>query len=733
MDEYFWLLLGQSLFAMAVLAGAGAWALVPFAGERRPYLWLAAPLSGIGTLSLSLYLLYFGAQLTVPWAFAVACLANGGLTVWLWRRGGYRLPAWRQLGLGAALIIGGTACVVGTVCATAIERGEPTVLMMRGTDQFGYSHAADWLLQQPHVAPQSSPTKPYEAWLAYLWRYDTRFGIFLLHATLTWLRGTTALFSYDFAAAILLASGLLGFAGAFARRPLVLVALLAAVALSLWLRNARTGFFGKVAAYPGYLLVVGLLLETWTRWTLGRTVACVVLGTGFALCHNPLSLAALVGLAVAGVTLAVLAMRLARWAWAAPTTDRLGQMRFWWRGIALTALIIAPSCLMFWPIIKAMAAHNPQVADWDWGFVLSEAQDVNRVLVVPELQQRGLMLAIAFAAIAMGALLALYARSAKALGLFATGTVVVGAICLSRKFTLLEMRGLLYPLTLAGAALLVDGWRGRRSLVWTCLCLGLIVLLGGARFAQFRETWLAFGTPGVVPHDVLAQSEIDQLSQHIGSRRVDLSYYHVIEDLALLVELGQRGVALQLREPTWSTSVGYTGWPARHYEQVGDLLITPFASSRDPVLFSCPHWHLVRNDGVWIAKVQSPVNPLIREPHGLYWLNVDKRPVELTVHCAAAQPTPAVLTATTRIAAGSLQAHDCKLTWSRGNERGQINVEGTTPQVVEIVLNLMPGDNTVTLVVQPCPTDTLASADGIIKVAQFGVRSAGQRNVGGAR
>src|SRR5262249_30139384 len=158
------------------------------------------------------------------------------------------------------------------------------ILLIAGSDQFGYAQLGDWILHHPHEEPVLSPARPYESWIHLIHTHmggDPRRGAYLLAALAGWCRGTTTLFSYDFATGVALIAGILGFGAAFARRFPMLLLLLAGIALSVWLRNARTGFLGKTLAYPGGVLLVWLLIQTWYHASVPRALSCLVLGSGY--------------------------------------------------------------------------------------------------------------------------------------------------------------------------------------------------------------------------------------------------------------------------------------------------------------------------------------------------------------------------------------------------------------------------------------------------------------------
>lgn len=102
------------------------------------------------------------------------------------------------------------------------------------------------------------------------------------------LRGTSGLFAYDLACAIALATGILGVASVFARSRRSLLLLIGTLLLCVWFEYGRTGFFGKLAGYPGALFLIGILLTT-LEWNGKATSALAILMVGAATIHSALS------------------------------------------------------------------------------------------------------------------------------------------------------------------------------------------------------------------------------------------------------------------------------------------------------------------------------------------------------------------------------------------------------------------------------------------------------------
>lgn len=295
---------GQTLLALGALGLAGGWALWPLRRGDRPYLWLAAPLAGVAVLALALCLLHFGCRLALPWCLAVAgpLLAAPTLALLVRAgRAGCRVRGWPW---AAAAVLGVSALFTLASNVTAIRRCEATVCLRDGTDAVGYALFADWFLRHPGERPAYSPDLPNQAFIHADYD-DTRPGAFLLAAAAGWVRGTTPLFSYDWANGVALACGALGLAGAFASGRRGLLLLLAAAALSAWFPGSRSGYFGKTLAYPGCLLLAFAFWEAYRRPGALRLLAAGVLGAAVGVCLHPMVPQAVLGLVVAGLGLSL--------------------------------------------------------------------------------------------------------------------------------------------------------------------------------------------------------------------------------------------------------------------------------------------------------------------------------------------------------------------------------------------------------------------------------------------
>lgn len=720
-NGYFLTQCASTLAALLVLAAVGGWSVWVFRSKDRPYLWLAAPLAGLGVLSLSLTALFHGCRLSLPWAFAVALAVNVPITLTAVWRGGMPRRRPRDWVLGLVVLVGVLAGGVRLVQDSAIRQHEPTLVVVGGSDQFGYSHVGDWLLHHPHQIPKGSPEQPYQCWPENMLT-DPRRGAYLLVALAGWCRGTTTLFSFDWGIGVALIAGLLGFAAAFTRRPLPLLLLLVAAAVSLWFRNSRTGYFGKTLTYPGYLLLTHLFIQTWRRTTLPRVCCISVLATGFGLCLSPVSLLALfgiLGMGAVGARLVALALALARReGWPAADPGPL------WKGGVLSVACLVPLCLITWESLRGC------LKPFEWGnqmkveFVFAEALDVsaNWEPCDGPGKSRPTLVKAALVAAAAGFLWAVACRATLAAGLFLCSGIVAGALFPGRAWSVYQMQGLLYPLSLAGALLLWQNqavWRSPSLRLAGCL---LVLVMAASRVPQLQGTLtqttkLKPGVPGFI-----ARSHITAVVERIGKGPVDLCQRDVCVCLAALVELGVHDIPVHYRHPAWQLTVGYRGWPAPHYAKPSRYLLTGWNDNRrlPPGTVVNPLWALVPAEDVWVGEVNPPLG-LGHDPQRGYcfWLGGERAEVELSN--GTTTPMDIDFVANTEIQAATPDPGKRTLVWEISGQKGKFELT-LLDREVHIPVCLPPGDHKLSLHVEQ--TSPGKSGEGMrLLMSRFGLRT----------
>ncbi|HZY91047.1 MAG TPA: hypothetical protein VFE78_39860, partial [Gemmataceae bacterium] len=550
------LIWGQTLLALAALGLAGGWALWPFRGPDRPYLWLAAPLAGLAALGGALLALYYGLRLPFAAALPLGWLGLSGVTLTCLLRGGLPRPGVRQ-GLVALAALGLGSAWGAYVCnRTAIEAGEPTLAVADGSDMFGYAMCADWLRAHPAAQPPR-PDHLFEVLpYANLHLEGSRHAAFLLTAAAAQVRGTSSLFSYDWACGVALSAAAVGLGGVFAAGPVGLALLLAAAATSAWLVVSRTGYLGKTLAYPGCLLLTALYLGVLARPSAARVAAACLLGPAVAFCINPILPPLAVGAVLPGLLAALLLRRLSGGA-APGLSDGPPPWRLLVRAVVLYLAVTGP----------AFAAHRLLFGGGypayrlDWGLVVPAALDLESPTLDLVGAGPGRALAAGYFAATLLLLAVALRRGAAAAQGYLLGAALVPFAWLLDKPGVYGFHGLLYPLTMAGAALLLAPAGRRRP---ARLEGGAVALLAAALVAlhvpqahRAARRYLVGAPPGFA---VLNRGELEALRAGVGDEAVDVSLGDYRDSLPVLSELACRGTAVRLRAPAWELTLA--NWAA---------------------------------------------------------------------------------------------------------------------------------------------------------------------------
>ncbi|MCI0702113.1 MAG: hypothetical protein L0241_13600 [Planctomycetia bacterium] len=553
MNTYGWMLLGQALLALLALGLCGGWVLRPFRRADRPYLWLAAPLAGLFALGGVLVVLYFGARLPFRWCLWMSFCVNALATIVCLVRGQLQLPSIWQRTVATVVVLG--AAYWGTVSCNkmSIDHREPTLTAMDGSDMFGYAIVADWLRNHSWSDPPRSnqvfELVPY----LNLTLDGGRPLAFVLAASAGEVRGTSSLFSYDWAAGVILSAALLGFGGVFASNSLTLVLLVAGAGTSNWLANARSGYFAKSITYPGAILVAGLFLTTVKQFTWPRFATLAALGFAVAFSIAPVFLAVALGV-VACCFIGSLALIYPFNRWRDSS-------------ISFRAEVFRPGVLALLVFIAtvgpAFALHYsskerigvPRVP-MQWSVVIPVSLDLEPPalpLLKPETERK--LLDACFALLVVLAGIALWHRQPTALALIGCVSVIPGSWLLGVPL-LHTFQGMLYPLTLAGAALLVAPLAQAR---WGYVRVGLLVVLIAStvalRVPQIRATADRYLYSAQPHRAVLRASETQALRAAVGTNGVDVPLGHYADSHLVLAELVAQNIPVHLREPAWDRSL----------------------------------------------------------------------------------------------------------------------------------------------------------------------------------
>lgn len=553
MNTYGWMLLGQTLLALLVLGLCGGWSLWLFRRAERPYLWLAAPLAGLLTLGGSLEVLYFFVGLPFRWCLWIGMALNAIATVACLVRGRPSLPPWSQRAVAATVVLGAAYWGTTSCNKTAIEAREPTIAALDGSDMFGYSIVADWIRAHPASQPPRADVPLEVMAYANLNLDGGRDLSFLYPAVAAQVRGTSPLFSYDWASGVILSAAILGFGGAFASNSLMLVLLVAGGGTCNWLANARSGYFAKSIAYPGTVLLASLFLHTASHFTWKRLAALVALGFATSYALAPVFPTVVLGM-ILGCLMGALVL-----------TYPLN----WWRDrtTSFKASVLKPSLVAIFvyavttlPVFASYYLSRPAIAvpgtPTKWRIVIPVALDLEppaMPLLKPQTENK-LLYASALTLLILG-VIALRHRQPAALALLCCA-LVVPISWLLKMHLLYTFQGMIYPLTLAGAALLAAPMVAMRwSTARTALLVLLIASMVGLRVPQVRATATRY-LYSVQPYrTVIRQSDAKAIRAIVKDEAVDVSVGYFADNHLVYTELAAQGVEVRLRAPAWDRSL----------------------------------------------------------------------------------------------------------------------------------------------------------------------------------
>lgn len=557
------------------LALAGGFILAPF-GRRLPYLWLSAPLAGIGMMSVGLTA-GFMIDLPLVWNLALNVLILSSLTLWTL----FRLPQPTNILLPSLLILLFSGLCTVTIQDTTLRSRGPGVLLKDGTDSLGYAHVADWLrTHRWSEPPVADPSVPYQSWPAY-GRSDHRPGAYLFLAALSWLRRESGLFTYDFASALVLCAGLLGFGGAFAHSRTGLLLLLAGATVSSLFDLSRSGYFGKILAYPSALLVASLFLHSLEDMNVKKLARIGALALGASLLQSGIPVALFLCLAWTGVPLG----RVRHW------LSRSKQTGFPESptpaiGVSFMHLVVVAGLAAgSWLLVRGGLPNMPM--NMVWGNVLLVGLDLkHHALFLPmRIPKAGLNVLLVGTLLVHLALagVAIYRRNIVATGLLGgLFCFLLAALSLNLRWPFYQSLGALYLLAVAGAIRLWEDLPHSSMRIYRIGIPLLFVLLVGSRIPRFIVSANRYLGSRAFDTERYLKSDLDRIHTIIGKKTVDLRLPEAYPALAVLVELGRRDVKLQMDPDTWRVLVGYRRWPPPAVEKPGDLLLLPAKTTSPP-------------------------------------------------------------------------------------------------------------------------------------------------------
>jgi hypothetical protein len=567
--------LGLVLLCLAMYALSGWWIIAPVR-ERLTYPLCAAVLAGLPTVALGVLAINVISHAPIGTSAIIAAIVFTLLTAAALREDGWRTLVGGDPASQLGVIVVVAAAATWILAATDRHFGDPGILFYSGTDQLGYSHIADWLLNHPASSPSGmapAPSELYASWPQVIFSTDPRFGSFASLGVIAHLSNRSGIFAFDLTSAVVTSAGVLGLAGLFARNRWTLVLLCAGLVSSYWFDWTRHGFLGKVAAFPVTLFAAGLFC-IWVdaRLSENRRIAgllgLVTVAVGAGLMWNGLVTSIIVFLV--GATF--LASR--------RIMGVVGSLREHFPAICALALVAGAPLVALGVFARPLYFREPPVP-FTWFEVLlraSEVEGIDGLSRWPDSVNTALVVGLAVVWVGLG-VIAVISRNASAVAwLGVPALLLVGLYLVGKRWTAYNLVGLYYPMLLAGIALLVGFATTRRWQVGLSVLLAGIVLLHLPRFLEVRDNAGGSKTPRTMRISSEETDRLVTLVKRNGGAYVDAESKAALP-LFLMNEFGRRGLdsILQWSPGSWHRVAGYRHWRAPRYEHRAALVILPRA------------------------------------------------------------------------------------------------------------------------------------------------------------
>ena len=364
--------------------------------------------------------------------------------------------------------------------------------------------------------------------------------------------------------------------------------------------------------------------------------------------------------------------------------------------------MVLPLGVIFSAHLVSVSKQTVDSFDAPSALVFAEALDLGTLWDPAAGSERmRLLLTIAALAIAFVCFVAALAlRALTAAGLLLSTAVPLACWCTGKIWSVYQTQGLIYPLTLAGAALLLQHATVRRSRWVRLAVMSLILGLAVARWPQFHRTLQVCTDCARKTPPYIAQSQVAAVLDQVGQGTVDLCHYDGRVCLTLLLELGARGIPCQFREPAWTTTLAYRHWRVPEYAACGSYLVSPWV---DTSFGGGPSAHVslpvAPNEGTWIGDVIPPYGVGRDDIHGFhFWLG--SRPATVVLSNGTGENAFVEFGATAEIHPLPGDTGWRTLLWRVDEKEGRLEVTASANARVHLALELPPGDHTLKLGVE---------------------------------
>lgn len=553
-NEYVWVLAILSLFGLC-----GGFALLPFR-QTVKYSFFAAPLAGLLMVLLCTSVIYniiLGISLFLAGMIAVYLCAS--LTI---ISVSFSFKTISKPDFALFLVILPILLFITYLTNyTTIYFGNPGFLYMHGSDHLGYAHLADWL--NNHFAasskPIGSPELPYQSWPEQIYANDHRFGSFITLALIAKLRNLSSMFAYDFACTVVLSASMLAIPAIFARSRLTFSLLLIGLLTCSWIVYSRSGYFGKLMAYPSVIFILGLFYTAPRPFNIKTISILAGLACAITSLHSFLSVLFIFGFFG-------LCFILVQTIYLIMNKDRnLIIVEDILLFLLISGLIIVTTGMVVVPNNYSLNFPHFQDHQLNWYHLLPALFDLKHPLISSFAKFNLFHFFCMFLILLFIGWYFLFIGIKKKDIISISSIVGINlllAILIAKNNTELgyQLIGIFYPLFLCASIRLIDHLH--LSFENINLFVSLLILSIALHFPYLLKSSQQYAGKNVQRSLQYSKTEFDELVKQIGFSNVIIDINDTNHALPILVELGRQNIALQWTPSAWQSILGYRPWNA---------------------------------------------------------------------------------------------------------------------------------------------------------------------------
>lgn len=539
---------------MIILGISGYIFTVPYSDNFK-FSYFFSPIAGIFALLIGIGILYgtFGIPFITASYTTLGTLLIVGFATVCQRRKYIHINITQLL-----IILIFIAFIVFINNYTSIYFGSPGFLLMDGSDQLGYIHVANWIIDHNRfVLPNTISHIPYQSWPSKVFSGEYRFGSYYLLSIFSLLNGKHTLFTYDLACTVVFGAGCFAVSGVFSRSKVSLILLLIGLSTSFWFVYSRSGYFAKLLSYPGLILIIALFIQASISNNMRKLFTLFLVTFGVSVSYPGIVSAMLLFLTL-GFYLFI-------------ELDKKNLHNKFFLLLILLILCVATNGVLSLP--KPFDIFHGQPFNLPWWNILARVSEVG-FLSPNQIHFSLILLTIASVSILFSLIvLSIYYKNKTAYSLLLTSLLIVLLFfVLEKKWATYEITGLIFPLSLCGGIILLDNLKSQSKFRYF-LVFTLIILTFAIRISRIQKEIHRYSGHHIAPTQQFIKSQIDQIKKITSDKRLTIDVDDPVLGTAALVIFNRHNDNLQWTPIAWKAILAYRQWSAPKLK-ANDLILT---------------------------------------------------------------------------------------------------------------------------------------------------------------